>query len=1606
MKKKKKIILTTIVIGTLLTASLVPVFLLRKGSDDNQETDQKTVDNYVEKLKKLTPKEVTIKETSGSVTKNKNGILSAIKNLDKFPSIPNGVTLEVKDDSKNLTLQGTAITLVVKKLTITKEVSGFKAKRSQSSQEIDQENVNGFVEKLKALVTKEVTISQTSGSVTDNKDSIKSSIETLANFPVVPSGVTWEVKEKATALTTAGVNITLTVSKGLVSQDVTGFKAKRSQSSQEIDQENVNGFVEKLNNLVTKEVTISQTSGSVTDNKDSIKSSIETLANFPVVPSGVTWEVKEEATALTTAGVNITLTISKGLVIQDVTGFSAKRSASDQEVVDGFVEKLNNLVTKEVTISQTSGSVTDNKDSIKSSIETLANFPVVPSGVTWEVKEEATALTTAGVNITLTISKGLVSQDVRGFSAKRSQSSQEIDQENINGFVEKLKALVTKEVTISQTSGSVTDNKDSIKSSIETLANFPVVPSGVTWEVKEEAIALTTAGVNITLTVSKGLVSQDVRGFSAKRSQSSQEIDQENINGFVEKLKGLVTKEVTISQTSGSVTDNKDSIKSSIETLANFPVVPSGVTWEVKEEATALTTAGVNITLTVSKGLVSQDVRGFSAKRSASDQEVVDGFVEKLKALVTKEVTISQTSGSVTDNKDSIKSSIETLANFPVVPSGVTWEVKEEATALTTAGVNITLTVSKGLVSQDVKGFSAKRSASDQEVVDGFVEKLNNLVTKEVTINQTSGSVTDNKDSIKSSIETLANFPVVPSGVTWEVKEEATALTTAGVNVTLTVSKGLVSQDVRGFSAKRSASDQEVVDGFVEKLNNLVTKEVTINQTSGSVIDNKDSIKSSIETLANFPVVPSGVTWEVKEEATALTTAGVNVTLTVSKGLVNQDVRGFSAKRTKTQFELDTASINSVKKILDDEGQKVVTIENVEAKVGASGVAAKIVEELKVIIEDNLDGVTIEIKADDNDENIVDTGDGIGFIIKLSKGTASVEISNWKVLRTKTQFELDTASINSVKKILDDEGQKVVTIENEEAKVGASGVATKIVEELKVIIEDNLDGVTIEIKADDNDENIVDTGNGIGFIIKLSKGTASVEISNWKVLRTKTQFELDTASINSVKKILDDEGQKVVTIENVEAKVGASGVAAKIVEELKVIIEDNLDGAKIEVKADDNNENIVDTGNGIGFIITLSKGTASVEISDWKVLRIKTQFELDTASINSVKKILDDEGQKVVTIENEEAKVGASGVAAKIVEELKVIIEDNLDGVTIEIKADDNDENIVDTGDGIGFIIKLSKGTASVEISDWKVLRTKTQFELDTASINSVKKILDDEGQKVVTIENVEAKVGASGVAAKIVEELKVIIEDNLDGATIEVKADDNNENIVDTGNGIGFIITLSKGTASVEISDWKVLRTKTQFELNNERVVDEFILKLNALGEKELTIFEVSSGTVNDHKDLIRSAIVNLNNFPTDLPDGLSLEVKGETTTLTAAGVDITLVVSKGLVNKEVLGFRVKLKLTGRNGVENSIRNYYVSFKGFKMEISNRVSLNDNNEIQTAVKNHIFYNVGTNKNWISIPNDVDSISLDETNPTKVIVTFSVGSINIKREFKVWKASS
>ena len=498
---------------------------------------------------------------------------------------------------------------------------------------------------------------------------------------------------------------------------------------------------------------------------------------------------------------------------------------------------------------------------------------------------------------------------------------------------------------------------------------------------------------------------------------------------------------------------------------------------------------------------------------------------------------------------------------------------------------------------------------------------------------------------------------------------------------------------------------------YANKIKALKTKIVTISATSGDVTTNKNAILNKIKSLSNFPKTPKGITLDVKDSSQKLTISGVAIILIVKKeGESNIQIKDFKVKRSKTTNELATTSINNVKKILDQKSSKVITIINLQAKVGASGVANKI----KVKVEEqigtnNLDGVEVSIVADSTNADILDTREGVGFKINLSKDKApSVEITDWKVKREKTQDEKD---IDEVKAIFDgiNLASKIVTatfhffLPYEEF----NPIIVKALKDKTKINKNNLKGVTIVVKPNSFDGELEDTGQGVGFIITLSKGGAPVvEITNWKFKRNKSSHERNSDSVKRVVAILDSKSSKIVTIVNLQAKVGSPGVANKIQAEIiKQIGKNNLEGVTITISADSKNEDIIDSGQGIGFEIYFNKfPSEKLVIWDWKVKREKIQAEKD---IDSIKTIFDAQSSKVVTITNTQAKVDALGVSTKIVNALKAKInQTNLKEVTISVKPDSTNADIIDTDPGIGFIITLSKENApSVEISDWKVKR-------------------------------------------------------------------------------------------------------------------------------------------------------------------------------------------------------------------------------------------------------------------------------------------------------------
>ena len=465
-------------------------------------------------------------------------------------------------------------------------------------------------------------------------------------------------------------------------------------------------------------------------------------------------------------------------------------------------------------------------------------------------------------------------------------------------YANKLKKLSTKEVTISATSGDITANKNAILNAIKKLTNFPEVPSGINLEVKDDSTNLSLLGVPIVLIVKKeGETNIEITGFKTKRSQSDQE-------KYVDKLKSFSLKNVTINVTSGDITANKNNILNAIKALNNFPEVPSGISLEVKDDATILNEQWAQVTLIVKKqGKTDLEVTGFKVKRSQSDQEIVDAYFNKLNILPTKEVTIIASSGDVNANKNAILSAIKALDDFPIAPIGISLEIKNNNNELTLQGTPVSLVIKKGTITREISGFIVKRSLSTQEE---YANKLKALSTKEVTISASSGDVTANKTAILNAIKALDDFPIAPSGISLEIKNDSTNLTLAGVAITLIVKKqNKTDLEVSGFIAKRSQTDQEIANDYEVRFrvsfnvlkpgSRFALPTIRINSESGTIEENKVVIIDAIKNSYDFIFPPTGFDIRLKPNQ--------NEEITLAPILVNIEIFKIDTQNTLASIE-------------------------------------------------------------------------------------------------------------------------------------------------------------------------------------------------------------------------------------------------------------------------------------------------------------------------------------------------------------------------------------------------------------------------------------------------------------------------------------------------------------------------------------------------------------------------------------------------------------------------------------------------------------------------------------------------------------------------------
>ena len=1238
-----------------------------------------------------------------------------------------------------------------------------------------------------------------------------------------------------------------------------------------------------------------------------------------------------------------------------------EKTNKDKEDTEAVAKILNEKTSEERIIklaSDSSGKIIgNNKEKIIAEIKKLITDSKL-RGVTIEVSiENDVDISTNAIPIIVTLKKGetsIIVKDNKGLKVKRNSTDIEL--------IAKVKAILDgkklKKITISHSKNSKINTNSQIIEKIKIALEEKVGTNNLYGviitpekDAKNGTITNLGGGISFIINLSKGSASSRITNWKVKREWKDEQI----VDDYIKKLNLMSLKEVTISQTSGNVTTNKEHIKDKIEKLSDYPLLPQDVSLKVKDDTTTLTTSGVKIILIVKKGNIQKEITGFIVKRKESNQEKANKDIESIKSILDakfgEDLTItlpSSTTGNVANNKEAIEQELRKLIDPTNNPAGndnheslLGTTIKVLASSdgeISPTSQDIIVTISKtdGTPQQTSKTFQVKREKTSEEKetdsINNVAQILNQKPQNEkiVTIINLQAKVGDSgvANKIKAKVEEKigsGNLEGVQVSISADDTDEDILDIGEGVGFKITLSKGSgQSIEITDWKVKREKTSAEKTSDANSDINSVKTKlnektgnELIIilpNNTTGNVANNKGVIEQELRRLID----PTNTTGNANHESLLGTTISVlassdgeisptsqDIIVKISKtdGTPQQTSKTFQVKREKTSEEKESDAINNVAQILNQKPQneKIVTIINLQTKVGDSLVANKIKAKVEEKIgSGNLEGVQVSISADDNDEDILDIGEGVGFKITLSKGSGqSLEITDWKVKREKTSAEKTSeanVAINSIKEKLDEKTGEDLTITLPNNTTGnVVDNKREIEQELRKLIDptnnpvgdanhESLLGTTISVLASPDGE-ISPTSQDIIVTISKTDGTPQQTSKTFQVKREKTSEEKETDSINNVAQILNQKPQneKIVTIINLQAKVGDSLVANKIKAKVEEKIgSGNLEGVQVSISADDNDEDILDIGEGIGFKITLSKGSGqSLEITDWKVKREKTSAEKTSeanVAINSIKEKLDEKTGEDLTITLPNNTTGnVVDNKREIEQELRKLIDptnnpagdanhESLLGTTISVLASPDGE-ISPTSQDIIVTISKTDGTPQQTSKTFQVKREKTSEEKETDSINNVAQILNQKPQneKIVTIINLQAKVGDSLVANKIKAKVEEKIgSGNLEGVQVSISADDNDEDILDIGEGIGFKITLSKGSGqSLEITDWKVKREKTSVEKTSEAnvAINSIKEKLDEKTGEDLTITlpNNTTGNVVDNKREIEQELRKL---------------------------------------------------------------------------------------------------------------------------------------------------
>ena len=1548
--KKKVIILGTIAIGVIITATVIPIVLFA----NKEEKIEKDNVIYANKLKALKTKIVTINATSGDVTTNKNAILNKIKLLSNFPKLPKVIILDIKNSNEKLTIKGIPVILIVKKEGESNiEIKGFKVKRSKNNIEIN----NDKIAKIKAKITdidleidKDVDTSNDVAILSAIKDQLQTENPLLTNDDL--SKITDNIVSLVPEVKT---NVTLTITIDSES-DTINIKVIKPLS----DEKSINNVKENIEKIASKEITISNSSGSITENKNAILNSLRALSGYPVDLKGTTITIEEEETEITLAGVEFKIVITKGTKKAKISGFKVKRSENSVEINNDKIAKIKAKITdidleidKDVDTSNDVAILSAIKDQLQVENPLLTNDDL--SKITDNIVSLVPGVKT-DVILTITIDSESDNINIKVIRPLN-------DEESINNVKENIEKITPKEIIISNSSGSITKNKDAIITSLKFLLNTQNIDlKGTTITIEEEETEITLAGVEFKIVITKGTKKAKISGFKVKRSENSVERNKRKINEIKAKITNIdleIDKDVDTSNDVAILSAIKDQLQTENSTLTSDDL--SKITDNIVSLVPGIKT-DVILTITIDSESYTINIKVI---RPLNDEESINNVKENIEKIVSKEITISNFLGSITENKDAILNSLRALSGYPTDLKGTTITIEEEETEITLAGVEFKIVITKGTKKAKISGFKVKRSENSVErnrrKINEIKAKITNIdleIDKDVDTSNDVAILSAIKDQLQTENSTLTSDDL--SKITDNIVSLAPGVK---IDVILTITIDSES-DTINIKLIRPLSDEESINNVKENIEKIVSKEITISNFVGSITKNKNAIITSLKFLLNTQNIDlKGTTITIEEEETLITPIGVEFKIVITKGTKKAKISGFKVKRSENSVERNRRKINEIKAKITDidlEIDKDVDTSNDVAILSA--IKDQLQTENSTLTSEDLSKIT---------DNIVSLAPEVKTDVTLTITIDSEsDTINIKVIRPLS----DEESINNVKENIEKIASKEIKISNSSGSITENKNA--ILDSLRALsgYPVNLKGTTITIEEKETEITL----SGVEFKIVITKGNKEAKISGFKVKRSKNNIEINNDKIAKIKaKItnIDLEIDKDVDTSNDVAILSAIKDQLQI--ENPILTSEDL--SKII-------DNIVSLVPGIKTDVTL---TITID-SQSDTINIKVIRPLnDEESINNVKENIEKIASKEITISNFVGSITKNKDA--ILNSLRALsgYPANLKGTTITIEEEETEITL----SGVEFKIVITKGTKKAKISGFIVKRSKNNIETNNDKIAKIKAKITDidlEIDKDVDTSNDVAILSA--IKNQLQIENPTLTSEDLSKIT---------DNIVSLGLGVKTDVIL---TITID-SESDIINIKVIKSLSDEESVNNVKKAIEDLEIKEIKINAIEDSTIIQNKQVILDKLHLLFSASKIDLKGTTIEILGRgynNPISSLIGVYLSFKIKKGLVEKEIIE-KFGIKTIQNNDKINRIKE---KIRNKNLIISKNVDTSNDAAILSAIKDQLKIDnpTLTNQDLEKITDNISSLTPGLK--TNVTLTISLEGKTENFDIKVTKSTN